>query len=214
MDLITSSKDRISLVISDEEYKKLYHNNNECDKKCNIKCNIKKNDWEYQALITFIQCHKLRNIWLYLSPDQKIKESHAYYDRVFRSPRRCNYVVEEIYNAKSNNSRLGNPTHDHPFNARSVMRIIMEDWPEFMDNFEDYKKQFYKLLETLGTTKKQNQDVKVKPDKKGGIIIPQLIKDRYAEFVFVNVDTHAKVIGFPLEIPEWYYKGELKRLMK
>ena len=175
MDLIIPSKDRLSSVISNEDYKTLKYTFNDIDKACNIK----EEDRKYQAYNTFLKCHELKHIWQYLSRDQKIKESHAFYDRVFRSKRHCNYVVEEIYNAKSNNSRLGNPTHDHPFNARSVMRIIMEDWPGFMDNFEDYEKQFYKLSETIGITKKQNQDVKVKPDKKGGIIIPKLIKDRY-----------------------------------
>jgi len=170
----------------------------------------------YQAQNTFERCNELKHIWPHLSCDQKIKESHAYYDRVFRSKRHCNYIVEEIY-VKKGRSRFGrcaDRCDDHPFNARTVMRIIMEDWPEFMNNFEDYKHEFYKLTETLGTTKKQNQNVKVKSDKKGGIIVPQLIQDRYADFVFVHADTGDVIKGFPLDIPEWYHHGELKRLMK
>ena len=82
------------------------------------------------------------------------------------------------------------PYWDHVFNALSLIRIIMDDWSQlpFMYDFEKFKWEFKKLLQTVGLTSKQNQDVKVKGNGQGEIkMIKQL--HRYSNITFVNIKT-------------------------
>jgi hypothetical protein len=104
-------------------------------------------------------------------------------------------------------------TADHPFTARITMRIIMSDWPSFMDNFDEYVEVINFFSQTVGISKKENQDVKVIKGENGEIKIGQLTKDKYADFTFVNRDTGEIKEGLPFEIPEWFEKGEKERLL-
>jgi len=88
----------------------------------------------------------------------------------------------------------------------------MDSWPSFMNNFDDFKIEFKKLLQTVGVTKKQNQDVKVRPNGEGEIIMNNTTKGRYSQITFVNVGTQEYCNDFPLEIPVWFNEGEIKRL--
>ena len=123
------------------------------------------------------------------------------------------YVSKEIWDLpKRPRGGVAKNTEDHVFNARTAMRILMDDWLAFMYNFDEFKWEFKRLLHTVGLTDKQNQDVKVKGNGQGEIKMKETTKDRYSYIIFVDVNTGKKYDGFPLEIPDWYHKGELKRL--
>jgi hypothetical protein len=202
MDLIVSN----NTPLTGEEYKILSFSYDEQFEK-----RFKEYDWKYQAYLAYQRQNELKNIWKYMPRDQKVKESHAFYDKIFRCKtiNKCNFEVKEIHDKIIHES-----CKDHPFNARTVMRIIMEDWPDFMNNFEDYKIEFRRFIEVIKITKQQNQDVKVKSDKKGGILMYQTTQERYHNMIFINRQTKETILGFPLEIPEWYNRGESKRLIK
>ena len=172
--------------------------------------------WEYQAKRAFDLLNDNRYRWNYLTPKQKISESHNLYDRVFRSTTiKTGYVSKEIWNLpKKPRGGVAKNTEDHVFNARTAMRILMYDWPPFMNNFDEFKHEFKRLLLTVGLTKKQNQDVKVKGNGHGEIKMDKTTKDRYSNITFVNINTDEVCDNFPLEIPDWYHQGELKRLNK
>ena len=149
-----------------------------------------------------------------LTPKQKVSESHNLYDRVFRNNTiKSGYVSKEIWDLpKKPRGGVAKNTEDHVFNARTAMRILMDDWPEFMYNFEEFKWEFKRLLQTVGLTEKQNQDVKVKGNGQGEIKMKKTTKDRYSEIKFVNIVTREICDDFPLEIPQWFNDGEIKRL--
>ena len=173
-----------------------------------------KEQWEYQARKAFELLKGNQYKWMMLTPKQKVAESHNLYDRVFRNTTiKSGYVSKEIWDLpKRPRGGVAKNTEDHVFNARTAMRILMDDWPPFMYNFEEFKWEFKRLLQTVGLTEKQNQDVKVKGNGQGEIKMDKTTKDRYSNITFVDVNTGKKYDGFPLEIPYWYHKGELKRL--
>ena len=145
---------------------------------------------------------------------QKVSESHNLYDRVFRNTTiKSGYVSKEIWDLpKKPRGGVAKNTEDHVFNARTAMRILMDDWPPFIYAFDEFKWEFKRLLQTVGLTEKQNQDVKVKGNGLGEIKMDKTTKDRYSNITFVDINTGEIYDGFPLEIPDWYHKGELKRL--
>tara|TARA_B110000208_G_C11640550_1_gene384264 strand:- start:199 stop:885 length:687 start_codon:yes stop_codon:yes gene_type:complete len=173
-----------------------------------------KENWEYQAKRALDLLNDNRYRWNYLTPKQKISESHNLYDRVFRSTTiKTGYVSKEIWDLpKKPRGGVSKNTEDHVFNARTAMRILMDDCPPFMNNFDEFKHEFKRLLLTVGLTKKQNQDVKVKGNGHGEIKMDKTTKDRYSNITFVNINTYEVCDNFPLEIPDWYHQGELKRL--
>lgn len=171
-------------------------------------------NWIYQARRAYELLQDNHYKWMMLTPKQKVAESHNLYDRVFRNTTiKSGYVSKEIWDLpKRPRGGVAKNTEDHVFNARTAMRILMDDWPPFMYNFEEFKWEFKRLLQTVGLTEKQNQDVKVKGNGQGEIKMEKTTKDRYSNIIFVDVNTGKKYDGFPLEIPDWYHKGELKRL--
>jgi len=173
-----------------------------------------KKQWEYQARKAHELLKDNQYKWKRLTPKQKIAESHNLYDRVFRNTTiKTGYVSKEIWDLpKGPRGGLAKNTEDHVFNARTAMRILMDDWPPFMYNFDEFKWEFKRLLQTVGLTEKQNQDVKVKGNGQGEIKMDKTTADRYSNFTFVNIKTGEICNTFPLEIPDWYHKGELKRI--
>ena len=176
------------------------------------------NDLDYQAYNAFKKHHELRYIWKRLSKQKKVNESHNFYDKVWHSPSIREFVSKEINEKRGPQGGLPSNkylTWDHPFSARIVMRIFMDDWPPFMNNFDEYKIEFKKLTQQLGISNKQNQNVKVQPTGDGEIKTYKTINDRYSDISFVeNIKNGEKkeIKGFPLEVPEWYKIGEEKRL--
>ena len=170
--------------------------------------------WEYNAKKAYNLLHLIKDSWKFLTPQQKISEAHTFYDIIFKTPSlNTGFVSKEIWESPRG-PRGGFPpcTYDHVFNARTVIRILMDSWPSFMNNFDDFKIEFKKLLQTVGVTKKQNQDVKVRPNGEGEIIMNNTTKGRYSHITFVNVKTKEYCNDFPLEIPAWFNEGEIKRL--
>ena len=177
-----------------------------------------KEIWEYQARRAYELLDDNHYKWMTLTRGQKVSESHALYDRVFKTPPAkffTGYVSKEIWDLpKKPSGRVADHTKDHVFNARTAIRIIMDDWSQlpFMYDFEKFKWEFKKLLQTVGLTSKQNQDVKVKGNGQGEIKMDKTTSDRYSNITFVNIKTGEICNTFPLEIPDWYHKGELKRI--
>lgn len=199
MDLITPGNDG---PLSDKEYTTL---NDGCDP---------NKDWLFQARKSYERLHSIRGIWKYFTPDQKIKESHYMYDCIFRCKQSSKSNTEWISkDLIDQNGRIDKFTSDHPFTARIVTRIIMKDWPPFMDDFNQYAETFNSLCRTVGITKKDNQDVKVLSGDNGEIKISTLTKDKYSKFKFKNIKTGQEISGLPFEIPEWFEMGEKERLI-
>ena len=175
---------------------------------------FKNKDWVFQARKSYKRLHEIRPLWKYFISDHMVKESHYMYDCIFRCKRSSKSNTEWIsIDLIDENGHYGEFTSDHPFTARVVMRIIMKDWPPFMDNFSEYVELINFLSQTVGISKKDNQDVKVISGDNGEIKIPALTKDKYSKFKFKNIKTSEEKNGLPFEIPSWFEKGELERLI-
>ena len=177
------------------DYLKYKNNNNE--------------DWHHQAYKSYKRLHELKKIWKYLNRNQIVKESHYLYDCVYR----CKYDSVWINDSLFVDGKYKKYTDDHPFSARMVMRIIMTDWPDFMNSLKEYTEVLHFVTNTIGITAKENQDVKVLPDSKGELYINVLTKDKYSHFKLRNKETNEIKIGLPFEIPRWFAEGEKKRLI-
>jgi len=175
---------------------------------------VEYNDWKHQARKSYYRFHILKDIWPYLSRDQMVKESHYFYDCIFRCKRsnkgRTEWISISLYNE---NDKPGEFTADHPFTARLSLRCLMTEWPELMDNLDDFTEMINYISQTVGVSKKENQDVKVLPDQKGEIKLDQLTADKYANFTFKNKNTGEIKKGIPFDIPQWFCNGEKKRLI-
>ena len=163
--------------------------------------------WEFSARMAFQSMNIYRNIYSSLSKDIKIKLAHQFYDLVFR----CNDIPIRFESKES--LKVLKPTADHPFSARVAHRAIMNANQWMLDNFDVFKKEFYKLMQKINMTSKENSGVKILPDNKGDVKIPKFITERY-EKVEKWYDKKKGIwsVGFPLEIPEWYANYEKSKL--
>ena len=168
-------------------------------------------DWNHQAFKSYRRLHVLKNIWNFLNRDQKIKECHYFYDCIYRCKYNSDWINNDLYDITTN--KFKNFTDDHPFSARMVMRIIMTDWPDFMNDLKEYTEVLHYITNTIGITAKENQDVKVLPDNNGELKIHLLTKDKYSNFTFRNKNNGDIKNGLPFNIPEWFENGEKKRLI-
>jgi hypothetical protein len=165
------------------------------------------NDWEFSARMAFDQMNEYRQVYTELSFDKKVKLAHQFYDFVFRcNDRPIEWESENCLGADKK-------TADHPFSARLAHRAIMNENQHFLDDFDLFKLEFYKLLQKINMTSKENSGVKIKPDHYGDVIVPQYITERYNRVrFFKNKKTREVSNEFPLDIPEWYGKYELSRI--
>ena len=163
--------------------------------------------WEFSARMAFQSMNIYRNIYSSLSKDIKVKLAHQFYDLVFR----CNDIPIRFESKEC--LKVSKPTADHPFSARVAHRAIMNANLWMLDNFDVFKKEFYKLMQKINMTSKENSGVKILPDNKGDVKIPKFITERY-EKVEKWYDKKKGVwsVGFPLEIPEWYANYEKSKL--
>ena len=163
--------------------------------------------WEFSARMAFQSMNIYRNIYSSLSRDIKVKLAHQFYDLVFR----CNDIPIRFESKES--LKVTKPTADHPFSARVAHRAIMNANLWMLDNFDVFKKEFYKLMQKINMTSKENSGVKILPDNKGDVKIPKFITERY-EKVEKWYDKKKRIwtVGFPLEIPEWYANYEKSKL--
>ena len=163
--------------------------------------------WEFSARMAFQSMNIYRNIYSSLSKDIKVKLAHQFYDLVFR----CNDIPIRFESKES--LKVSKPTADHPFSARVAHRAIMNANLWMLDNFDVFKKEFYKLMQKINMTSKENSGVKILPDNKGDVKIPKFITERY-EKVEKWYDKKKGIwsVGFPLEIPEWYANYEKSKV--
>ena len=163
--------------------------------------------WEFSARMAFQSMNIYRNIYSSLSRDIKVKLAHQFYDLVFR----CNDIPIRFESKES--LKVSKPTADHPFSARVAHRAIMNANLWMLDNFDVFKKEFYKLMQKINMTKKENSGVKIGSDNNGDVKIPKFLTERY-EKVEKWYDKKKGIwsVGFPLEIPEWYANYEKSKL--
>ena len=163
--------------------------------------------WEFSARMAFQSMNIYRNIYSSLSRDIKVKLAHQFYDLVFR----CNDIPIRFESKES--LKVSKPTADHPFSARVAHRAIMNANLWMLDNFDVFKKEFYKLMQKINMTSKENSGVKIGSDNNGDVKIPKFLTERY-EKVEKWYDKKKGIwsVGFPLEIPEWYANYEKSKL--
>ena len=163
--------------------------------------------WEFSARKAFNTLNEYRYVYSLLSRDIKVKLAHQFYDLVFR----CNDIPIRFESKES--LKVSKPTADHPFSARVAHRAIMNANLWLLDDFDVFKKEFYKLMQKINMTSKENSGVKILPDNKGDVKIPKFITERY-EKVEKWYDKKKGIwsVGFPLEIPEWYANYEKSKL--
>ena len=163
--------------------------------------------WEFSARMAFQSMNIYRNIYSSLSRDIKVKLAHQFYDLVFR----CNDIPIRFESKES--LKVSKPTADHPFSARVAHRAIMNANLWMLDNFDVFKKEFYKLMQKINMTSKENSGVKILPDNKGDVKIPKFITERYEKVEkWYDKKKGIWTVGFPLEIPEWYANYEKSKL--
>ena len=205
MDLIIPGSGPLS---ESQENELRYSFNSIDDKLCKEK-NLKPKDYLFQCNKCYQRLKVIKPIWKYLPRDSKVKESHYFYDCIFRckgsAPSNTEWISTEIETMKY--------TSDHPFTARLSMRIIMTDWPPFMETFEDFAGVINFLTQTIGISPKENQDVKVIPDNFGEIRVNELTSVKYNNFIFKNKYTGEIRNGLPFDVPGWFNNGERKRLI-
>ena len=170
---------------------------------------LETEDWKFSARMAFNQMNEYRHVYSQLSRDKKVKLAHHFYDFVFR----CNDIPIEWESENALYKKAADRTPDHPFSARVAHRAIMNENQHFLDDFDLFKQEFYKLLQRINMTPKENSGVKIKPDHNGDVIVPQYITERYNRVrFFKNKKTHEVSNEFPLDIPEWYGAYELSKI--
>ena len=168
---------------------------------------LKYDGWEFSARKAFTEMNEYRHVYSSLSVDKKVKLAHQFYDLVFR----CNDIP--IRFASKESLKISKPTADHPFSARVAHRAIMNANLWMLDNFDVFKKEFYKLMQKINMTSSENSGVKIMPDKKGDVKVPMYITDRYKLVEqFYDNERNTWIQQFPLEIPDWYGKYESSKL--
>ena len=168
---------------------------------------LKYGGWEFSARKAFTEMNIYRNINSSLSKDIKVKLAHQFYDLVFR----CNDIPIRFESKESLN--VSKPTADHPFSARVAHRAIMNANLWMLDNFDVFKKEFYKLMQKINMTSKENSGVKILPDNNGDVKIPKFLTERYKRVEkWYDKKKGTWTVGFPLEIPEWYANYEKSKV--
>ena len=141
---------------------------------------LKYDGWEFSARKAFTEMNIYRNIYSSLSKDIKVKLAHQFYDLVFR----CNDIPIRFESKESLN--VSKPTADHPFSARVAHRAIMNANLWMLDNFDVFKKEFYKLMQKINMTSKENSGVKILPDNNGDVKIPKFLTERYKLYLHLK----------------------------
>ena len=168
---------------------------------------LKYDGWEFSARKAFTEMNIYRNIYSSFSKDIKVKLAHQFYDLVFR----CNDIPIRFESKES--LKVSKPTADHPFSARVAHRAIMNANLWLLDDFDVFKKEFYKLMQKINMTSKENSGVKILPDNQGDVKIPMFITERYERVEkFYDNEKHTWIQEFPLEIPNWYGEYELSKI--
>ena len=175
----------------------------------NIDEYVNYDNWEFSARMAFDQMNEYRHVYSQLSPNKKVKLAHQFYDFVFR----CGDIPIEWESENALDKKAADKTADHPFSARVAHRAIMNENQHFLDDFDLFKQEFYKLLQKINMTAKENSGVKIKSDHDGDVIVPQYITERYSRVrFFKNKKTKDVSYEFPLDIPDWYSKYEWSKI--
>ena len=170
---------------------------------------LKYDGWEFSARKAFTEMNEYRNIYHLFSRDKKVKLAHQFYDLIFR----CNDIPIRFESVEAIKLLKSDRTADHPLSARVAHRAIMNANLWLLDDFDVFKKEFYKLMQKINMTSKENSGVKILPDNQGDVKVPMFITERY-EKVEKWYDKKKGIwsVGFPLEIPEWYANYEKSKL--
>ena len=163
--------------------------------------------WEFSAPIASQSMNLYKNVYSSLDKGRKVKLAHQFYDLIFR----CNDIPIRFSSKES--LPLSSPTADHPFSARVAHRAIMNDNQWLLDDFDVFKKEFYKLMQKINMTSKENSGVKILPDHNGDVKIPKFLIERYERVEkWYDKEKGTWTVGFPLEIPDWYAEYEISKV--
>jgi len=165
--------------------------------------------WEFSARKAFTEMNEYRHVYSSLSVDKKVKLAHQFYDLIFR----CNDIPIRFESVEAKKLSKSDRTADHPLSARVAHRAIMNANLWLLDDFNVFKKEFYKLMQKINMTSSENSGVKIMPDKNGDVKVPMYITDRYKLVEqFYDNERNTWIQQFPLEIPDWYGKYELSKV--
>ena len=178
--------------------------------------------WEYEAWGAFIFCNRHGKFFHLLTPQKIIKKAHHFYDFIFRLTVEDGIVKKARYIEKDVHLGYEDPCTDHIISSRASYRGMMYDHQYLLDDFNTFKDVFKWFGESiLSVSESTNQRVKVQknPKKRGDIMVPKLIHDRYvnedgSQMTFFDTETKNYVHGFPLRIMPWYLEFEKTRLPK
>lgn len=176
--------------------------------------------WEYEAWGAFVFCNRHRKFFHLLSPQKVIKKAHHFYDFIFRLTVEDGIVKTPRYVEKCVHMGEAGPVVDHVISSRSSYRGMMYDHQYLLDDFETFKDNFKWFGEAILTVSEStNNRVKIQkdPNKRGDIIVPKLIHDRYinedgSPITWFDSLTKNYVHEFPLPVMPWYLEFEKTRL--
>ena len=170
---------------------------------------LKHNGWEFSARKAFTEMNEYRNIYHLISKDKKVKLAHQFYDLIFR----CNDIPIRFESVEALKLPKSDRTADHPLSARVAHRAIINANLWLLDDFDVFKKEFYKLMQKINMTSKENSGVKILPDNQGDVKVPMFITERYERVEkFYDNEKNTWIQEFPLEIPNWYGEYELSKV--
>ena len=167
-------------------------------------------NWEFSARMAFQTMNIYKDVYSSLDKSEKVKLAHQFYDFVFRCyDRPIRFESKESMKIRVKSKRTG----DHPFSARVAHRAIMNANLWLLDDFDVFKKEFYKLIQKINVTSDENIKAKVSSDGTGDVKIEHYITERYEKVEkWYDNKKGIWVIGFPLEIPDWYANYEQSKI--
>lgn len=175
---------------------------------------------EYKAWQAFNHLNNIRPIYKELSGAKLVFESSVFYNSVFKVTegdlsgisKKARYVELRVWRGEVDG------IDDHPFTTRVAFRGLFDN-PNILDDFDKFLDAFIWLCSSiLKISSKDNQRVKVKSDRKGNIIVPKIITERYqyedgTPMVFIDTKTGDTIRKFPIPIKPWYLDCEKQFLV-
>ena len=171
--------------------------------------------WKYRAWMAFYQFNIIKEGYDQSSAKKKVIIQEFFYNCVYKCDETdSHYVTSDVVDLpRLPRGGYGKHTKDHPYTARVAGRAILEDNQWLLDNWEIFAEEFFKLTTVVGVTGDQNQDVKVVPDDFGGIIVKEVLQERYKNILwqYNYNDKIYSVSKFPLKAEPWYINYEIKK---
>jgi hypothetical protein len=174
---------------------------------------------EHRAWHAFCHFNMIRDQFKNFDSSTKVATMEFFYNCVFKCKEIDSYFVTTGVTdlARKPRGGYGEHTKDHPYTSRVAGHAILEDNQWMLDDWSIFQSEFFKLPLVVGVSPEQNQDVKVSPDGYGGIIVKNILENRYANkngqsYIWEYNDGKKSypVTKFPLKRIDWYHSYEEK----